>query len=56
MSEKVYEGIEAFFKGLEKDGTLERWEKQRQRKIAKNTDRRIIQAVSETLAEMEAAR
>ena len=56
MSEKVYEGIEIFVKGLEKDGKLSLWERRRKRKTAKSERRRIMKAVNETLAEMEAER
>jgi hypothetical protein len=49
-------GIETFVKGLEMDGTLTRWGKERKRQSAKTANRRIIKAVNETLAEMEGAK
>ncbi len=56
MSGTVAKEIEAFVKELERDGTLMRWEKRRKRQAAKNTRRRIMEAVNETLVEMEVAK
>jgi hypothetical protein len=54
VSEKVIKKIEAFAKKLEKGGSAA-GKKRRKRKTAKN-ERRVIKAVNETLAEIEAIR